>query len=205
MYVFLYTENVVEYKNYLSFYIKDCLCKHVLFTDSTKASRVLELSLKNNYPECKWGYWRGLDDEQNRLVQISTIATMLHDGYTRPVRLVIDKSGVLWVDNLHSAILYMYVYGYNAMLNDIPNYIIDCRNDVPVVVSTYRGSVRDSLYDIKGAIGVSVKRCLRAIPEIVSVHYTIDEFIQDNNLSLDDSMNQAVCKYREVVSMGRFN
>ena len=186
-----------DYRDYLHNKVVDCLCKHVLHEGET-SSKVLHESEAIGYETCKWGYWLGVPEEENRICQLFTIRKMLYDGYNRPVRIVIGKDGTLWVDNLHSAIMYLYVYGLNSRLSDIPTYIIDLRNPVPIVVSTYKGSVRDSVSCISGAIWSARRRYVMYNSKIVNLHYTIGEFITENNLYLDE-LQPLVSAYKEAL------
>lgn len=69
----------------------------------------------------------------------------------RAVRFVISKDGRIWSDNTHWTLAYLYKYGLNTKVNDIPLYIVDLRTLKPVIYDI-NGVVFDSLADIKNAI-----------------------------------------------------
>lgn len=69
----------------------------------------------------------------------------------RAVRVVITQDGKIWSDNTHWTISYLIRYGKNTKLQDIPFYVIDFREDIPIVVN-YNYTLFDSITEIKKAV-----------------------------------------------------
>lgn len=183
---FTYTNNPEPYRYLFSLPLKDFRCKHVLSRNSRKADQLYALSAKYGYPQCMWGYGSGIyvDHEANRTIQIHTIRRMIYKGFTRPFRVVLDSAGVPWIDNLHSAIRDILVFGEGCTLWDTRFYLIDLSGMIPGIVDV-RGSVSGDMADIKGALESAFKRDMRTNDEIRKVFYTIGEFMADNEITRD--------------------
>lgn len=183
---FTYTENADRYDPLFSQKLVDLRCKHVLRHDSEKAKDLYRRSNRFGYPQVVWGYGAGIyrNEDANRIIQIQTIRRMIYKQLTQPFRLVIDDGGVLWVDNLHSCIRDILVYGTDVRLRDTRFYLIDLARYCPIVVN--RGdTLSRNLDDIEGAIWSAQKRNSRTNPQIRQVNYTIGEFMAENEITTE--------------------
>lgn len=189
---FTFKDSSTEYKHIQNMKIEDTLCKHVMGIInpngtidflSSKERLVYEASHKLGYDNTLWGYGDGTykDYDINRAVQLHTILRMIYKGFNRCFRVVIDKEGIPWVDNLHSGIRDIIVYGNDIKIGDMPHYIVDMSKEIPIIISN--GVTFDSIINIKGAIQVSRKRVQRINKEIKDVNYTIKEFIDLHNIN----------------------
>ena len=79
------------------------------------------------------------------------IKNMSQSSCLRAVRFVITKDSNIWSDNTHWTLAYIYKYGLETKISDVPLYIIDFRDKLPVIYD-FEGIVFDSLADIKKAI-----------------------------------------------------
>lgn len=115
---FIYTSDYSKYKEILKTPIIKCVCKHIMNLDGEKAQQVFIASNKIGYNKCVWGYGMKIyeNEEENRLIQIHTINKMICKGFIKPFRVVIDEAGVPWIDNLHSALRDIIVYGKEVTL-----------------------------------------------------------------------------------------
>lgn len=186
---FEYTSSVAGYENYLTSRVCENFCKHVCRPYSLKAQRVVSISNSLGYTQVFWGYGEGYysDIEKNRIIQISRIQRFIYDSNVRSIRVVIDKDGDMWFDNLHSTLAHVLCRGGidNAdkiKTYDLPVYIVDMRNNIPKIVDMYR-LVEFDREKISGMISVSEKRCGRVSAELKQVGYTIGEFITENGIS----------------------
>ncbi len=108
------------------------------------------------------------------------IKNMSHSLCHRAVRFVISKDNRLWSDNTHWTLAYILEKGVDALVLDVPMYIVDFRESYPVIYDK-DGVVFDSIYDIKCAIA-SAKRIQERLdlgwrpPEL---SYTIKQLHQD--------------------------
>jgi len=159
------------------------MCKHVLFLNSTKACKVYKESVKIGYDKVIWGFGSGIykRPRDNFIVQKHHIERMIYKNRVIPLRIVIDsKCGAIWLDNLHTAIAYIKLYGEYVALKDIPIYIIDLRQDTPIIVDI-NGTVRDSVTDIVRAIATAYDRDSRVSKELVKINYKLRDFLNDNS------------------------
>lgn len=197
--MFLYTDDYTEYIKMLDVKITDCLCKQVMTLNTKKAQEVYMEAQKVGNQKVIWGYDQNLSayPAKNREAQIMSIQRMVFDLFNRAIRVVIDKSGVLWIDNLHTAIKDVIVYGDDHKLIDSNVYIVDMRNDIPKVVDI-DGSVSDSVFDITNAVACSVKRVKYITPELYKIKYTIGEFIADNKITRE-SLTLDEKKYKKYI------
>lgn len=184
---FHYTEDASRYEPLFSQSLKTLRCKHVMMLTSDKAKELYECSRQFGYPQVMWGYDSGLykNESVNRLVQLHTIRRMIYKQVVRPFRLVIDEGGALWVDNLHSCIRDIMVFGEDVCLRDTSFYLIDLGHPVPTIVNRNH-CVYPNLNEISGAIASAQKRNQRTNPKIRRVFYTIDEFMTDNQITSDE-------------------
>lgn len=197
---FVYTTDLSDYQGFLNKPMIDFRSKHVMALTSDKAKQLYMNSLSADYPEVVWGYGSGLyrRKDENRLVQIHRIARMIYKQERRAFRIVIDSAGVLWIDNLHSAIRDILVYGESVWFCNVACYIIDLTRSIPIVADV-SGALSRNLDDIEGAIFAARKRDRRADAAVRAVGYSIREFLTDNaitkeSLQLDERYFKAYRK-----------
>lgn len=183
---FIYTSDYSKYKEILRTPITKCICKHVMNLDGEKAQQVFTASNKVGYNKCLWGYGSKIyeNEEENRLIQLNTITRMIYKGFIRPFRVVIDEAGVPWVDNLHSAIRDILIYGEGVTLGECRLYIVDART-TPYTVVDINNTVNKDLYDINGMLQTSEDRINRICSELRDINYTIEEFMDENNINIE--------------------
>lgn len=183
---FVFTDSTNGYERYFSLKIKDCICKHVLSLNQPKAQKVYHASSGIGYEKVIWGYGSGLykHPELNRTAQICQIQKMIYKGIYNPIRCVIDKNSVLWIDNLHGAISNILTKGDDVKLEDCQIYIVDMRNDIPKIVDV-RSSVIFDKNAINGCLKNAQDRINRISLELYEINYTIGEFMKDNRISWD--------------------
>ena len=161
--------------NYLFKKIKDAESKHVAsFKEDTK--RFFEYSDLVGYPNTVLGVHRNASIEN----EYYRIQNMSHSQCCRAVRFVISKDGRLWSDNTHWTLAYIFEKGPEAMVSDIPAYIIDFRESNPVIYDK-NGVVFDSIFDVKSAIA-SAKRIQERLDlgwRPSGLSYTIKQLHQD--------------------------
>lgn len=106
-----------------------------------------ELSKKVGYKNTILGIHRttSIENEYFRIQNMSKASCL------RAVRFVITNDGRIWSDNTHWTLSYIYRYGKSTLISDIPFYIIDFRNNLPIVYDC-QGVVFDSISDIRKAI-----------------------------------------------------
>ena len=133
-------------QNYLSTKLIETESKHVAFFNN-KTKILFELSKKVKYNNTILGIHRNATI-QNEYFRIKN---MSESTCFRAVRFVITRDNRIWSDNTHWTLAYILKYGMDVTIMNIPMYIIDFRQDVPIVFDK-DGTVFDSLLDIKSAI-----------------------------------------------------
>ena len=183
---FIYRDsfNMEQYREYLNRKAVDCLCKHVCRITNPKAKALILASEAIGYPKASWGYGEGLHlhPEQNRLIQINRIQVFIYDRIVHPIRLVIDKEGEVWIDNLHSVLTQILCRGRDLELYAMPVYIVDMRGDIPKIVDGYH-LIDFNREKIIRMLEFSRLRCERVSSEIKAIGYTIGEFMADNEIN----------------------
>ena len=108
------------------------------------------------------------------------IKNMSQSPCLRAVRFVITKDNHIWSDNTHWTLAYIYKYGMDARIADIPLYIVDFRNKSPVIYDC-EGVVFDSLSDIKKALVAanSIQERLNLGWRPQNISYTIGQLYFD--------------------------
>lgn len=174
-----------EYEKYLAGRAVDCLCKHVCMDTGEKTKALAKASEQIGYPQTWWGYEEGLhtDPTRNRLVQISRIQRFIAGGIIHSIRMVIDREGDLWPDNLHSTLAHILCRGPDTVLMQMPVYFVDMRGDIPGIVDGNR-FIDFNRQKIKGLLQASEKRISRVSKAVKDVDYRIGEFMKDNEITL---------------------
>lgn len=165
----------IDIFSYMDTFLVNTESKHV--ATKNKATNIFfELSEQVKYnntilgihrtPIIKNEYWR--------------IKNMSNSTCLRAVRFVITKDNHIWSDNTHWTLAYIYKYGIETRISDIPLYIIDFRNEIPAIYDC-EGVVFDSLSDIRKAIAaartIQERLDLGWRPEEIS--YTIGQLYRD--------------------------
>lgn len=181
---FIYSENATAYSEIENRPLRDCICKHVMCLKSEKSKAVYEESVRIGYKQVMWGFGSGIwkNPDQNRIIQMQCIRRMLYKKYNGPYRIVIDKAGEPFVDNLHTAIRELILYGGDVKIKDTKHYMVDTRTN-PYTIVNVDGTVRQNFPDIAGCLKVSNDRLSRITPKLKSINYTIFEFMHDNNIT----------------------
>lgn len=183
-FIYLDSFDMEQYREYLCRKAVDCPCKHVCRTTNPKAKALALASVAIGYPKAWWGYGEGLYlyPERNRLINIGRIQVFIYDCIVHPIRLVIDKEGEMWIDNLHSVLTQIICRDRNLELYAMPVYIVDMRGDVPKIVDGYH-LIDFNREKITRMLEFSRLRCERVSPEIKAIGYTIGEFMDDNEIN----------------------
>lgn len=108
------------------------------------------------------------------------IKNMSQSPCLRAIRFVVTKDNKIWSDNTHWTLAYIYKYGMETRITDIPLYIVDFRNKIPVIYDC-EGVVFDSLSDIKKAIvaAKSIQERLDLGWRPKNISYTIGQLYRD--------------------------
>lgn len=174
-------------RDYITTKLVDVESKHVAFyNDKTRV--FFTLSEKVKYGNTILGIHRNatIQSEYFRIVNMSKSIC------ERAVRFVISKDSRIWSDNTHWTLAYLIKYGMDINIMSIPMYILDFRNECPIIFDK-NGVVFDSLYDIKSAIA-SAKRIQERLDKgwrPNNLSYKIDDLITDINAILmkEDDLN----------------
>lgn len=120
-------------------------CKHVV---PTASNHILDLSRKVGYEWVVFGSHR----DGSLKSEDAIIRTMALDpSFNRPIRIVRTSDGRLWADNTHSTMAYMTRYGLDTILGEVPFYLVDFTETVPLVLSV-SGSVHCNTSNIMEAV-----------------------------------------------------
>lgn len=164
--------DIISYRNMLLTAVES---KHVAFESDTTCV-FFELSKQVEYENTILGIHRTsrIYDEYLR------IQNMSHSPCLRAVRFVITKDNNIWSDNTHWTLAYIYKYGFETTLSDVPLYLVDLRKDNPVIYDC-EGVVFDSLSDIKKALeaAMSIQRRLDLGWRPRNISYTIGQLYFD--------------------------
>lgn len=158
----------------------DMRCKHALRT-SDRGREVIRLSSLIGYEIAEWGLHVNRTD---LAYHTNVIMKMEEDGYEHPERIVICRydftnEPCIWLDNLHSAVMYVRKYGSGVRLKDIPFYVVDLSGTVPVLYEN--GALKNDDSCIKGAVKKARRRQERSnLKELIDFNYTFKEFLTDN-------------------------
>lgn len=157
-------------------------CKHVLNINE-KERHVLEISEKIGYKWCRWGSHQGKEGDISH--HLAIINKMEQESYCHALRIVLcsydftDKKCV-WIDNLHTAVLYMRIMGSSVKLKDVPFYVVDLSGNIASVID-YKEFLSENKDDVLGAVESAKKRKKRSdSEELISLNYTLEEFIDSN-------------------------
>lgn len=178
---FTYTDDNTLYQQVLGQPIGSFRSKHVLSCASGRAQALFSASLPLS-PMCKWGAGLFPTDEENLAAQVHTIRQMVRQKHMQPVRIVIDRFGNPWADNLHGAIRDLFVFGDGATFLDVPCYLVDLTKDVPLVVNCRQG-LSANMAHIQGAVEAAWKRDSRVDEAVGAARYTIWDLLLDNGIT----------------------
>ena len=141
------TNDFLVIKELLPLKLLELECKHIPYLDD-QTTRLHQNSLNVGYDNDILGSHRiytNIFDDIDRIYNMSQTTCL------RAVRIVITQDGKIWSDNTHWTISYLIRYGKNTKLQDIPFYVIDFREDIPIVIN-YNYTLFDSITEIKKAV-----------------------------------------------------
>ena len=165
----------LEILSYRDILLINAESKHVAYkNDATNI--FFELSEKVEYANTILGIHRTfiIKNEYMRIKNMSQSPCL------RATRFVVTKDNRVWSDNTHWTLAYIYKYGMKTRIADIPLYIVDFRDKLPVIYDC-GGVVFDSLSDIKKAIvaAKSIQERLDLGWRPQNVSYTIGQLYCD--------------------------
>lgn len=140
-------ENSKELKTLLSIPLKKLESKHIPYIN-TKTEMLHQNALQIGYVYDVFGSHR---QYTNFLDEIDRIKNMSLTPCLRAVRIVLTSDGKIWSDNTHWTVAYMLRYGPNALLREIPFYVVDFCHDIPIVID-YNYTLFDSITEIGNAV-----------------------------------------------------
>lgn len=161
--------------SYMDILLVDTESKHVALKNEA-TSVFFELSEQVEYNNTILGIHRTpiIKNEYLRIKNMSNSSCL------RAVRFVITKDNHIWSDNTHWTLAYIYKYGLEAKISDVPFYIVDFREKSPIIYDC-EGVVFDSISDIKNAIlaarSIQERLDLGWRPEAIT--YTIGQLFLD--------------------------
>ena len=121
--------------------------KHIAYIDN-ETTQLHENAISIGYKNHILGSHRSYTNISDEL---SRIYNMAQTSCLRAVRIVITQDGRLWSDNTHWTLSYLFRYGKDTKLQEIPFYVIDFRNENPTVIN-YASTLFDSITEIRSAI-----------------------------------------------------
>lgn len=164
----------------------DIRCKHAMRT-SDRACEVIQFSSIIGYDIAEWG---ACSNHVDIRYHADVIMKMEEDNYNHAERIVICnydfyKKPCIWLDNIHSAVMYVRKYGLNVTLKDIPFYVIDISNNEPIISENEPGTLDMNMQHIEDAINCAYKRQERSnSKDLIDLNYLFGEFLTDNPVLL---------------------
>lgn len=164
-----------DYSEIFNYKLINTHSKHIAYINEM-THELHKLSLKVDYNIDVIGSHRNttLEDERQR------IQNMKNSSCLRAARFVICSDSRIWADNTHWTIAYILKFGNSVTLKDIPSYVVDFRNDIPIIIE-YDNILFDSMYCIKSAIA-----CAKRIQDRldkgwrpINTSFTINDLIKD--------------------------
>lgn len=125
-------------------------CKHIPYVDN-KTKELHQNAINIGYDNDIFGSHRIYT---NIFDELGRIHNMAQTSCLRAVRIVITQDGRIWSDNTHWTISYLFRYGKDTELREIPFYVIDFRTEIPTVIN-YSSTLFDSITEIKKAISAA--------------------------------------------------
>lgn len=121
----------------------------------------------------------GSHRESNLESEMQRINNMKNAQCPRAARFVLTSDGRIWADNTHWTIAYIFKYGQNTTIADIPSYLVDFRYDIPIILD-YGNVVFDSIFCIRSAIACAerIETRLRKGWRGKDISYTINNLIK---------------------------
>lgn len=162
----------------------DMRCKHALL-GNWRADEVIRLSAGIGYDWAKWGSHSGHDRIE---YHCDVVMKMELDGFEHPERIVVcdyafHDGACAWIDNMHSAVMYVRRYGMDVRLGDIPFYIVDIRGGARVLRDNGTGIIDAA--KASGAVASALKRKQWSESErLIGLGYTFGDLLLDNPLLL---------------------
>ena len=145
---FTVTTDLLDYYDVEQMQLASLQAKHIIIRNQ-QTEAVYKEAIAAGHTHIMWGTTRGGTPETERTI----IGKMIADDFQKPIRITVTDYHV-WSDNNHTTISYM-LRG-KERIADVPHYIVDCRNRVPVMA----GAAKDILWD-SNAICDAVRRAYR--------------------------------------------
>lgn len=142
--------NSPEIQKLLPLKLTNLECKHIPYVDN-KTKKLHQNALNIGYNNDIFGSHRIYTDIFDELGRIHNMAQA---SCLRAVRIVITQDERIWSDNTHWTISYLFRYGKDTKLSDIPFYVIDFRTEIPTVIN-YSSTLFDSITEIKKAMNAA--------------------------------------------------
>lgn len=164
-------------------YYSEIINHKLINTHSKHIAHISDITYKVHELSQKVGYSIDIiGSHRNTVLEVERqrIQNMKNSTCLRAARFVISSDGRIWADNTHWTIAYILKMGYEVTLKDIPSYIVDLRNDTPIIIE-YDNVLFDSMYCIKSAIA-----CAKRIQDRLNngwrpenITFTINDLIKD--------------------------
>ena len=122
--------------------------KHIMTRDQ-QTEAVYQEAITAGHTHILWGATRGGTPETERAI----IKKMIADNFQKPIRITVTDHHV-WSDNNHTTI--SYILRGKQKIAEVPHYIVDCRNEIPIMV----GDSKDIFWD-NNAICDAIRRAYR--------------------------------------------
>ena len=179
---FTITDEMQNYSDILRMPLQKCLCRRVIKIESDKSKKLYDL-LKNT-TNALWGYEDNLkffDNDRFRQFMVSVQNMVIFKDF-KPFRIVIDKVGNVWIDNIQVATKDLLISDMGITIGECGHYIIDLRGDIPVVAGSI-AALSSDLMDIMKSVELADKHFGDSMPdEAREIKYTLSEFLKDNGV-----------------------
>lgn len=137
----------IEMSKLLNMKLVDLECKHIPLVN--KENHEIYINSKGiGYNYLLFGSHR---ENYNLSNELNRVKNMSNSSCLRAVRIVLTNDGKIWSDNTHWTIAYIYRFGKDSRLRDIPIYIVDLRYKIPSVIDC-DNTLFDSISNIQKAI-----------------------------------------------------
>lgn len=147
-----YKEYIKSNKDIQEMKISELECKHILFKNEDNKI-FADLADKVGYKWVLFGSHRGLKEGRAEF-EIARINDMAKSASSRAVRIVKTSNGKYFADNTHWILAYLKRFGGNLKLKDIPFYLVDFCQSIPIIVDV-NNSVIKKHEDILNAVNAA--------------------------------------------------
>lgn len=168
----------------LNMKLTDMRCKHAL-PETAKGNEVIRLSKEIGY---EWAKWGAHSNHNNVAYHADVVMKMEFDMFEHPERIVVcdypfSNEKHVWIDNMHSAVMYVRKYGLDVKLSDIPFYVVDISGGNEIVADNGTGIVIPN--KASGAVISARKRqAWSCSEELIALNYTLKDLLEENPVLL---------------------